>query len=536
MTSIMTFPATRREILYGSRIVRCFADRPANIDALFRAAVADAPDRDALVLDALVLDAGRISYRELDRRVEAIASNLLALGLEPDARVALLLGNGFAFVEAVLATARAGLIAVPMNIRQRRPEIEFVLNQCQASVLIYDAEHEPNLPGRASVPSLGHVFVVGGEGGGADAFETLHHEGAGRTMPDVGQERPFCLLYTSGTTGKPKGAILTHVGVVHSVLHFAHGFRLGEGDVSILAVPASHVTGLVAIVLTMLHARGTVVIMPQFKARRFLEVATAEKMTYTLIVPAMYNLCLLDPDFESFDLSAWRAAGFGGAPMPSATIERLKQVLPSLTLINCYGSTETSSPATLLPFGDIATHPESVGRVLPCADLVVLGEDGREVAPGESGEIHIAGPMVVPGYWDNPEADRTGFVGGYWVSGDVGSKDADGYVHVFDRKKDMINRAGFKIYCIEVESVLSQHPAVIESAVIGKPDPVLGERVHAFVYNGGRQADAAELKAYCTQRLSDYKVPDAFTFIDAPLPRNANGKILKIALRDLLPA
>lgn len=532
MIPVMTFPETRHEILYGNRIVRCFAERPANIDVMFRKAAADAPDHDALVLDAQ-----RLSYRELDRRVEMIATNLLALGLDQGARVALLLGNGFAFVEMVLATARAGLIAVPMNIRQRRAEIEFVLNQCQASVLVYDAEHEANLPARTETPSLAHIFVVGGDGESNNSFETLHHDaGTRQALPDVDQESPFCLLYTSGTTGKPKGAILTHVGVIHSVLHFSHGFRLGSNDVSILAVPASHVTGLVAIILTMLHARGTVVIMPAFKARRFLEIATAEKMTYTLIVPAMYNLCLLDPDFASFDLSPWRVAGFGGAPMPSATIARLKQTLPTLALMNCYGSTETTSPATLLPAGAIEMHPESVGMPLPCTDLLILDENGHEVAAGENGEIHIGGPMVVPGYWNNPEGDKTGFVGGYWVSGDLGSKDAEGHVHVFDRKKDMINRAGFKIYCIEVESVLSQHPAVVESAIIGKPDPVLGERVHAFIYNEGRPADAVELKAFCAERLSDYKVPDAFTFLDAPLPRNANGKILKTALRELLPA
>lgn len=529
MTSTMNYPTTRHEILYGNRVVRCFTDRPVNIDAMFREAVAGAPHHDALVLDT-----ERVTYQELDRRVEAIATNLLALGLQPGDRVALLLGNGFAFVESVLATARAELVAVPMNIRQRRPEIEFVLNQCNASVLIYDAEHEPNLPERASVPSVEYVFAVGRDS--SDGFETLRCDAAKRGFTHVNQEKPFCLLYTSGTTGKPKGAILTHVGVIHSVMHFRHGFRLGGDDVSILAVPASHVTGLIAIILTLLYARGTVIIMPQFKARRFLELAASEKMTYTLIVPAMYNLCLLDPDFASFDLSHWTAAGFGGAPMPSATIKRLAETLPALTLVNCYGSTETSSPATLLPFGDIAAHPESVGQVLPCADLLVMGEDGRELTPGETGEIYIAGPMVVPGYWDNPEANRTSFAGGYWISGDLGSKGSDDYVHVFDRKKDMINRAGFKVYCIEVESVLSQHPAVIESAVIGKPDPVLGERVHAFIYMDNRQADAAELRAYCADRLSDYKIPDAITFLDAPLPRNANGKILKTALRDLLPA
>jgi long-chain acyl-CoA synthetase len=156
------------------------------------------------------------------------------------------------------------------------------------------------------------------------------------------------------------------------------------------------------------------------------------------------------------------------------------------------------------------------------------------VPAGESGELLIGGPMVVPRYWDNPEADAAAFVGGYWISGDVGAKDAEGYVHVFDRKKDMINRAGLKVYCIEVESVLSHHPDVLEAAVIGSPDPVLGERVHAFVH--GPRADTEAIRAFCAERLSDYKVPDTITLLPEPLPRNANGKILKTALRERLPS
>jgi acyl-CoA synthetase (AMP-forming)/AMP-acid ligase II len=330
--------------------------------------------------------------------------------------------------------------------------------------------------------------------------------------------------------------MLTHFGVIHSVMHYEHGFQLGSEDVGVLAVPGSHVTGLVAILLTMIRVAGTTVIMPVFKAELFLKIAQRERMTYTLIVPAMYNLCLLDPNFARYDLKCWTKAGFGGAPMPAATVDKLAAVLPDLTLINCYGSTETTSPATLLPFGAIATKPASVGTEVVCADIIVVDERGVEVPRGTSGEIMIAGPQVVPGYWDNPEADRTGFIGGYWLSGDVGSMDADGYIYVHDRKKDMINRAGFKIYCIEVESTLSRHPDVIEVAVIGKPDPMLGEKVHAFVWGGDGPRDMASLKAWCSERLSDYKVPDSISFLDEPLPRNANGKILKTALREWLPA
>ena len=315
------------------------------------------------------------------------------------------------------------------------------------------------------------AFVVG-EGPSAP-FAGAARRRLSFPVPAIAEEDVFALLYTSGTTGRPKGAMLTQLGTIHSLLHFEYGMALRDGDVSVLAVPASHVTGLVAIILTIVNVSGTTVLMPAFKARAFLELAARTKMTHTLIVPAMYNLCLLDPDFATFDLSHWRIGSFGGAPMPEATIEKLATLLPRLTLINAYGSTETTSPVTLLPPGEVAAHADTVGKVLPCADIVVMDDDGREVAAGTSGELWIAGPMVVPGYWNNPDADRAGFCGGYWKSGDVGSIDAQGYVRIHDRKKDMINRGGYKIYCIEVEGVLARHAQVIECAVVGRPDPVL---------------------------------------------------------------
>lgn len=523
-------PVIRHEVHYGERVVRCFVERPTNLGQLLREAGARAPDRDAVVLGER-----RLSYRELDAGVTRIAASLLRLGLKPGDRVALLLGNGLEFVQMALATARAGLIAVPMNIRQKRPEIEFVLNQCGAAALVYDAEHAHNLPARDATPDL-RLVVVAGEGDGATPFAELLRPGNVPAFPDPAEEDVYCLLYTSGTTGRPKGAKLTHFSVIHSLLHYRYALDLREGEVSILAVPASHVTGLVAIILQMVLVAGTTVLMPAFKARLFLEAAAASRMTYTIIVPAMYNLCLLDPEVAKFDLSAWRIAGFGGAPMPEATIGRLAEIMPALTLVNCYGATETSSPATVLPLGAIAGHPASVGVALPCADIVVVDEKGREVAPGESGELLIGGSMVVPGYWDNREADRAGFVGGRWISGDIGSIDGDGFVYVFDRKKDMINRAGYKIYCTEVESVMAHHPAIVECAVVGKPDPVLGERVHAFAFCAERAADAEEIRAFCAERLSDYKVPDTVIFTAEPLPRNANGKVVKTILRQRLGA
>ena len=521
----MDTPRVIRELHYGDRVVRCFEERPSNVDAMFRDAVVKFPDRAALILDD-----ERLSYVELDRRVESLASGLLERGLVKGDRLALLIGNRIEFVVAVLAASRVGIISVPLNIRQRAPEIEFVLNQCAAAGLIYEAQFGVNLPERASTPALRVVCSIGS----TKDIDFVDIAGCGKRAPPsaIDEEDIFCLLYTSGTTGRPKGAMLTHLGMVHSALHYQYGMSLRPGaEVSVLAVPGSHVTGLVANILTMIRVGGTTVMMPTFKARLFLEIAAREGMTHSLIVPAMYNLCLLDPEFGNFDLSRWRVGGFGGAPMPQATIAALAERLPQLTLMNCYGSTETTSPATLLPAGDAAMRADSVGRALHCAEIVVVDDEGREVAPGESGELWIAGPMTVPGYWDNPEGTRAGFVGGYWRSGDIGSMDADGYTRIFDRKKDMINRGGFKIYCIEVENVLAYHPGVVECAIVGVPDPVLGERVKAVVVPSDHHPSADELRTFCAERLSDYKVPEIISFLNQPLPRNANGKVMKTELK-----
>ncbi len=523
-------PATRHEVLYGSRIVDCFADRPATIDAMFRAAVAANGPRVALV------DGDRrISYAALDADITRMAATLVRRGFQKGERLALLIGNEIEFVVAFMAAARMGMISVPMNIRQKRPEVAFVLNQCSAAAVIVDAEHGVNLPPSAEAPTVRATFVVGDASvvPGGEPYDALLADGPLPEFPAMAQEDTLCLLYTSGTTGRPKGAMLTHVSTIHSVIHYIWGFDLQGGDIAVLSVPASHVTGIVAILLTTFHVGGTTVIMRAFKARHFLELAEAERINYTLMVPAMYNLCLLDPDFRKFDLKTWRVAGFGGAPMAQATIEKLAEELPNLTLHNVYGSTETTSPVTLLPKGAIHTHADTVGKVLPLADIVVVDDAGCEVAPGEKGELLIGGPMVVPAYWDNPEGTAKGFTMGYWVSGDIGSKDADGFVRVLDRKKDMINRGGFKIYCIEVENTIMHHEAVVEVALVSRPDPVLGEKTHAFIWTDGKPLTAGEIRAFCLERLSDYKVPDKVTITSGPLARNANGKVLKNVLREL---
>jgi long-chain acyl-CoA synthetase len=320
------------------------------------------------------------------------------------------------------------------------------------------------------------------------------------------------------------------------VLHYQACMRLVEGDRSALAVPASHVTGLVAIILAMVHVGGTVVVVPAFKAPDFVGLMQRERIPHTLMVPAMYTLCLMTLGFAQCDLQTWRIGGYGGAPMPVATIDALGQALPKLVLQNAYGATETTSPVTMMPAGLTREHADSVGVALPCAEIVVMDEQGVEVAPGETGELWIGGPMVVPGYWENPAATASSFTAGHWHSGDLGAVDAQGFVRIFDRKKDMLNRGGFKIYSAEVENALMALPGVIEAAVIGRACPVLGERVHAFLYAPGVARDDGAVRQHCAARLADYKVPETISWSESLLPRNANGKVMKRVLREQLAA
>ncbi|MBP2231058.1 acyl-CoA synthetase (AMP-forming)/AMP-acid ligase II [Azospirillum agricola] len=515
----------RRESHFG-RVVPCLAERPPSVDALFRAAAAAAPA--AL---AVIDGARRLTYGDLDWWVGRLANGLAARGLRKGDRLATLIGNRTAFVELSLACARLGLIHVPLNTRQRRPEIEYALTQSGASALVHEAAFAAELPDPAAVPGLRLRFAVDGTADGSEPYEGLMGDAEGGTAASpAGEEDPVCILYTSGTTGRPKGAVLSNLGVVQSCLNYRDALGLGPADRMVLAVPAAHVTGLVGVVHAILGAGGCLIVMPQFKARAFLELVEREAVTATLMVPAMYNLCLLDPEFDRFDLSSWRVGAFGGAPMPEATARRMKDKSPGLTLFNVYGSTETSSPVTILPRDSGPERLNSVGTALPTVDVRIMDEEGREVPPGEPGELWIAGSTVVPGYWNNPEADASAFVGGYWRSGDIGSIDEAGFVHILDRKKDMINRAGYKIYSAEVEDVLTHHPGVAEVAVVGYPDPVLGERVQAFVVTR-RDTSEEELRRFCAERLSDYKVPDRVTFVEGGLPRNPNGKLLKTALR-----
>ena len=528
-------PATRREAHGGDRIVTCFAERPRSLHVLFDHAVATRPGHEMLV------DGGRRwTYAQAELEVARIAGGFAALGIGRGDRVAMLLGNRAEFVFVLFALQRLAAIAVPIGVREQRPGVAWMLAQCAACAIVFDAERAERLPGDAEVPSLRLRIVVGAAEAALAGALALHHlaPAPGGPVPaiDVDEHDTAVILYTSGTTGSPKGAMLTHLNIAHSVLHYQACMRLVADDRGALAVPASHVTGLIATIAAMVQVGATIVVMPEFKAAAFLALVESERITHTLMVPAMYTLCLLAPDLAGHDLTSWRIGGYGGAPMPVATIDALAGALPQLVLVNAYGATETTSPTTMMPAGLTRTHADSVGVPLPCAEIVVMDDSGREVAPGETGELWIGGPMVVSAYWDNAAATVASFTAGFWHSGDLGSVDAEGYVRILDRKKDMLNRGGFKIHSVEVENALMSYAGVIEAAIVARACPVLGERVHAFIHAPGVTPDSAAVRAHCARLLADYKVPETITWSEAALPRNANGKLLKRLLRDSLAA
>ncbi|TAL02102.1 MAG: long-chain fatty acid--CoA ligase [Rhodospirillaceae bacterium] len=519
----------RYEALFGDRVVLCRVGRPENLDVMLRDAARRAPMGEALVCGNI-----RLTWKALDDLVAETAAGLTVIGIRKADRVALLLGNSIEFVIALYAIARLGAIVVPLSTREQAPGIAYILNHSGAALLIYEQGLASRLPAETEMQAVrSRIAIETGEE--AAPFRDIRSS-APQPSVEVCEEDVFAILYTSGTTGKPKGATVAHVNVVHAALIYEHTMALGEGERSIVAVPMTHITGISGMVAVMARCAGTLIIMRDFNAQDFLALAEVERMTHTVLVPAMYNLCLARADLKAYDLSAWRIGSYGGAPMSASTIEALAQLLPNLGLMNLYGSTETVVPQAIMPPRYALERRQYVGLAAPGGEVIVMDGAGRQLQPGQPGEIWMRNATVVRGYWNDPEATAENFVGGFWRSGDLGLVDENGFIRVLDRIKDMINRGGYKIYTAEVEAALAEHPAVLESAVVARPCPVLGERVHAFVALRATKIDSAELANFCKARLADYKCPESFTIGSEALPRNANGKLMKRELRATLLA
>ncbi|HET7875900.1 MAG TPA: class I adenylate-forming enzyme family protein, partial [Methylomirabilota bacterium] len=474
----------------------------------------------------------RLTWGELRDDAERLAGALHRRhGIKPGERVALLLANGWEFCAGVFACARLGAVAVTLNTKLKTRELEFMLQNSGARVLLANAEWWPEVePARERIPCEA-VYLTGQPPAGTEPFERLLERGAAAPPAATHEDDTAFIMYTSGTTGRPKGAEGTHLGIINSAISFERCMGLGREERSLVAVPLFHVTGLIAQFLTMAYLGGTVVVMRMFDADETLRLLDAERITHMIAVPTVYVMMMTRPGYGRAGRSL-RVISYGGAPIPPHTVRALREWLPQARLHNAYGMTETCSPTTVLPDADALDRISSVGLPVPTAEIrTVDPATGRECGADEVGELWIRGPMVVPGYWTNPEATAAAVGDGWLRSGDLARVDAKGYVAIMDRIKDMINRGGEKIFCVEVEEVLCGHPDVLEAAVLGVPDPVYGEAVRACVVpRAGRVVEPEGLRRWVAERLAKFKVPRDVVVLDA-LPRNPNGKVVKGALR-----
>jgi acyl-CoA synthetase (AMP-forming)/AMP-acid ligase II len=478
----------------GADGIARYTDRPESLVAMLRATADRAGDREAIV----ELGGERLTYAELWDRAARVAGGLQGAGVGVGDRVAIRLGNGADWVIAFWGAQLLGAVVVPVNTRFADSEVQYVLDDSGASYVFEEGAQLPD----------GDPFV-------AEGLE-----------PDD----LAAIFYTSGTTGFPKGAMLTHANFLSNTETARRVVGLPrEVDLrTLVSVPLFHVTGCNSQLLVACDLGGTTVIMPAFEVKAFLEAIAAERIDMLTTVPAIYWLAISQPEFADTDVSSVQWASYGGAPIAPELVRRIMQAFPNARVGNGFGLTECSSIATFLPHEHAQARPETVGFAAPVVDLDVLDPDDEG-----AGELLIRGPNVCAGYWRKPEQTAETFVDGWLHTGDVAKIDGEGFVQIVDRKKDMINRGGENVYCVEVENALAACPGVGEVAVVGVADDMMGEKVGAVIVPApGHQFDVEVVLARAREQLADFKVPQFVCVLGEPLPRNPGGKVLKAQLRE----
>ncbi len=489
------------------------------------------PDRVA------IRHAGRTStYAELDRAANRVAQALLAGGLRPGDRVAILDKGHDRFFEVLFGTVRAGGVYTPVNWRLAPPEIAFVLDDARSPFLfVGDAFADAVEEVEGDLGHLKRVVSFGTPRRGWVPFDRFL-EGASGADPraEGGEEDTAFQLYTSGTTGHPKGAELTHANLCQTAAVGMMGFgSLRPGDIGLVCMPLYHIGGS-GYAVALLYAGATLVVTREADPGEILHLIEGERIEHAFFVPALMNFLLQHPDCGRTDFSSLRSILYGASPIPEDLLTASLETF-GCDLIQAYGLTETTGAVVLLPAED---HVPGSPRLRSCGlpvfgcDLEIRDADGRVLPAGEVGEICIRGPQVMKGYWNRPEATAEAIRGGWFRSGDAGYLDPDGYLYIHDRVKDMIVSGGENVYPAEVESVLFSHPDVADVAVIGVPDERWGEAVKAIVVRRpGSAVTEDDLVGFCRGRLAGYKRPRSVDFVEA-LPRNPTGKILKRELRE----
>ena len=476
-----------------------------------------------------------ITYAQVDEMSGRVASGLLQLGLERGDKVAVQLPNVPQFLFAYFGILKAGLVAVPLNPLLVAPEVSYHLENSDAKVLItYDTFAAVALEGAKAAGGV-RAFVVSLSGtappDGSTSFDELYVGTDTRDIVALGADDTAVLLYTSGTTGKPKGAELTHFQLYMNCTIAGGLFALQPTDVSVAVLPLFHVFGLSSVLNLTVRYASSMVLIPRFEVGAVIDAIESHRCTVFLGVPTMY-FALAQADISGRDLSSLRTGVSGGAAIPGEVIRAFEAKYPGTVILEGYGLSESASTTT---FNISAAERKvlSIGKPIWGVELRVVGEQGNDLGPGESnvGEILIRGHNIMKGYYKNPEATAVALRNGWFSTGDLGYRDTEGFYFIVDRKKDLVIRGGFNVYPREIEEVLYAHPAIAEAAVIGKPDQRLGEEVVAVVtLKPGFTATPEEIIDYTKGQLAAYKYPREVRIVNE-LPKGPTGKILKKDLR-----
>lgn len=475
-----------------------------------------------------------MTWADLRRRVAALAGALSGRGVGFGDRVMILMLNRTEFVESVLAANMIGAIAVPLNFRLTPTEIAVLVEDCVAHVMLTEAALAPVAIGVRNIQPLLSVIVVAGGSSQASVFgyeDLLNEAGDVHEPVDIPNDSPALIMYTSGTTGRPKGAVLTHANLTGQAMTalYTSGANINS-DVGFVGVPLFHIAGIGNMLTGLLLGLPTVIYpLGAFDPGQLLDVLEAEKVTGIFLVPAQWQAVCTEQQARPRDLRL-RVLSWGAAPAPDALLRQMSATFPETQILAAFGQTEMSPVTCMLLGEDAIAKRGSVGRVIPTVAARVVDQNMNDVPVGEVGEIVYRAPTLMSCYWNNPEATAEAFAGGWFHSGDLVRMDSDGYVWVVDRKKDMIISGGENIYCAELENVLASHPDIAEVAVIGRADEKWGEVPIAVAAVTNDDLRIEDLGEFLTDRLARYKHPKALEIVDA-LPRNPAGKVLKTELR-----
>jgi long-chain acyl-CoA synthetase len=505
---------------------RVYADRPGNLAQMLANTASQHGS-----LEAIITPDSRLTYDKFASLVGHASSGLYHdYGIRKGDRVALMLKNGWEYCVSFFALMKLGALAVPLNIAYKGEEAAFQLSDSGSKMLIVDPEYLDIVNEiRPEIEEVKNIFGTGG----ADFRELLKEKAYKAVNVQVEEMDSAVIMYTSGTTGKPKGAVLSHKGLIAEAMCVSDllDWRAGR-DKHLCPVPLFHVTGLVMNFCGAVYAGIPILFMKRFNSAEALKVIEEEKVTTMIGVPTIMWLMLNAPEFDHHKVSSLRSFAAGGSAAPEELLKACREKLPGTELCPGYGLTEACGMiSTTVSLDDALSHKGSAGRAIPLIETKVLDSSQRELPCGEAGELLVRGCQAFKGYWNNQEATRKTLVDGWVYTGDVAKTDEEGYVYILDRIKDMINRGGEKIWSLEVENVLYRNPKILEAVAVGVPDTIFGEEVKAvIVLRQGEQATPEEIQEFCRHFLAKYKIPKYVEFREA-LPRNAAGKVIKRELK-----